>query len=244
MTGFGMQAALAQGRKALVDLLLPPACPACGRADALCTACWARIGFIAPPFCPVYGTSFSCDIGAGALSAAAIADPPPFARARATVVYGEVAKALVHRLKYDRRHEVAEVMAVAMARAGADLLAEAGLIVPVPLHRWRLWRRRFNQASVLGLRLSRRAGVPCDPLALTRVRRTPSQVGLTAGEREQNVRGAFRVAPERRPGVAGQRILLVDDVYTSGATVMAATRTLLRAGAEAVDVLTFARVMR
>jgi ComF family protein len=200
--------------------------------------------FIGPPLCPVYGTPFAYELGEGILSPEALADPPPFRRARAAAVYGDVARRLVHQLKYHDRPDLAEVMATAMARAGDRLLAECGVIIPVPLYRWRLWQRRFNQAAALATCLSKLSGVPHDSLVLRRVRSTRRQVGLSALQRTENVRGAFRVAEESRARIADQSVLLVDDVYTSGATAKAATRALLRGGARAVDVLTFARVVR
>jgi ComF family protein len=134
-------------------------------------------------------------------------------------------------------------MANAMLRAGAMLLQNNPLIVPVPLYRWRLWRRQFNQAALLAAGIARRGGVPHDPLALQRIKPTGTQVGLSLTQRNENVRGAFRVPESARTRIAGRNILLVDDVYTSGATVKAATRALLRGGAGSVDVLTFARVL-
>jgi ComF family protein len=134
-------------------------------------------------------------------------------------------------------------MAIAMRRAGSALLADCSVIVPIPLYRWRLWARRFNQAAALGAALSRFSGVRHDPLVLERAKPTRSQVGLSAQQRAENVRGAFRVPEGKRSRVAGAAVLLVDDVYTSGATAKAATAALLRAGAASVDVLTFARVV-
>lgn len=237
---------LRQLPKVAADLVLPPTCPGCGTAvadsHALCARCWSKLRFIEPPLCPIYGTPFTHDLGAGIVSAEALADPPPFRRARSAAVYGDVARRLVHQLKYNDRPHLAEIMAKAMQRAGRDLLSEGALIVPVPLYRWRLWRRRFNQAALLAAALSRLSGLPHDPLLLERVKRTSSQVGLTAVQRQDNVRGAFRVSDRMRSRIARREVLLVDDVYTSGATTKAATRALLRAGAGAVDVLTFARV--
>jgi ComF family protein len=228
------------------DLVLPPTCPGCraavGDNDALCARCWSKIRFIEPPLCPVYGSPFAYQLGEGIVSAEALADPPPFRRARAAAVYGDVARRLVHQLKYHDRPDLAQMMAICMQRAGRTLLAECALIVPVPLYRWRLWQRRFNQSAMLADVLSRLAGVAHDPLVLERVKATRRQVGLTAAQREDNVRGAFRVPDAMRGRIAGKPLLLVDDVYTSGATAKAATRALLRAGAGAVDVLTFARV--
>jgi ComF family protein len=229
-----------------IDVLLPPVCPGCraavGRADALCAECWQAMPFIGEPVCAVYGTPFAYRIGEGIVSAQAIADPPPFEAARAAVRYGPEAQALVHALKYQDRHEVARVMATAMSRAGAPLLARSQVIVPVPLHRWGLWRRRYNQSQILAAGISRYSGVPNDPFLLQRRRKTRQQVGLSASERQANVRGAFTVPEHRRAELAGMRVLLVDDVYTSGATVKAASRALLGGGAAAVDVLTFANV--
>ncbi len=230
-----------------VDLLLPPTCPGCraasGDGGALCPRCWSAIRFIGPPLCPVYGTPFAYELGDGMLSAEALADPPPFRRARAAAIYGDVARRLVHQLKYHDRPHLAEIMAISMRRAGRDLLGECSIIVPIPLYRWRLWRRRFNQAAALAAWLSRLSGVPHDPLVLQRTRPTRRQVGLTPPQRAENVRGAFRVSEALRARIAAAPVLLVDDVYTSGATAKAATRALLRAGAASVDVLTFARVV-
>jgi len=149
----------------------------------------------------------------------------------------------VHQLKYHDRPDLAQVLAISMRRAGRELLGDASVIVPIPLHYFRLWQRRFNQAAVLAQRLSAASGVPFDPLILRRIKPTPRQVGLTAAQREENVRGAFRVPADMRGRIAGRSVLLVDDVYTSGATAKAATRALLRGGAANVDVLTFARVI-
>ena len=184
------------------DLVLPPTCPGCGQAvgdsHALCAGCWSTIRFIAPPLCPVYGTPFAYDLGDGIVSAEALADPPPFHRARAAAVYGDVARRLVHQMKYYDRPHLAATMANAMHRAGTQLLSECGVIVPVPLYRWRLWRRRFNQAALLAAALSRQSGVPHDPFALERVKATRQQVGLSAAQRAENVRGAFRVPDAAR----------------------------------------------
>jgi len=231
-----------------VRLVLPPTCLGCGAAVAddqgLCARCWSSIRFISAPLCPVYGTPFSFEMGKGIVSAEALADPPPFRRARSAAAHGDVARRLVHQLKYHDRPHLAEGMAKAMGRAGHELIAECDVIVPVPLYRWRLWERRFNQAALLADALSRESGLPVDPLVLRRIKPTRRQVGLSATERRENVRGAFRVQMTLRSRIAQARVLLVDDVYTSGATVKAATRALARAGVECVDVLTFSRVIR
>jgi len=234
--------------RAAADLALPPQCLACdaptGQHGGLCVACWTKLKLIEKPYCARLGVPFAYDLGPNALSAEAIADPPPFDRCRAVAVFDDTARALVHGLKYRDRLDLAAWMAGWMRRAGADLIGEAEVIVPVPLHRRRLWWRRFNQAAALAGALANQTGKPFRPLVLARIRATEQQVGLTHDQRDKNVRGAFRVPIERKAEISGKRVLLVDDVYTTGATVKAATRALVRAGAAAVDVLVFARVVR
>lgn len=242
---------------AMGQLLFPPVCAGCqtaiGQAHALCAGCWAGVAFIEPPFCAVLGTPFAYeagfggDIGASLLSPAAIAEPPPFARLRAAALYDGLAARLVASLKYGDRIDLTLLMATWMARAGRELLDAADLVVPVPLHAARLWRRRFNQAAELArqlVRLEAKRGhvLLYQPRVLVRVKATRSQVGLGRAQREANVRAAFAVPERCKPAVAGRRVLLIDDVFTTGATVASATRALKRAGARDVDVLTFARV--
>lgn len=230
-----------------LDVALPPLCPSCrqplGDGAGLCAACWAKLAFIEPPYCPRLGIPFAYDPGPGLLSMEAIANPPTYDRARAAVRYDEIARELVHRLKYGDRLDLAPMMGQWMARAGRELTEDADALVPVPLHWRRLWARRFNQSAALAGAVSQLAGVPVLHEALRRVRATPHQVGLDKAERAANVQGAFRVPPERKAEIIGRRLILVDDVLTSGATVDACARALLRAGAARVDVLVFARVV-
>lgn len=233
------------GRVAL-DTLYPPICLACraatSEAGALCSSCWRAMRFIERPFCDRLGTPFEHDLGEGLLSPQAVTDPPVFQRARAVARFEDgPARRLVHRLKYSDRGELAAPMGAWMARAGADVLAEADAVTPVPLHARRLWTRRFNQAAALGREIARRAGKPFEPALLRRIKATRSQVGLSREQRVQNMQGAFRAAPAA--SVQGRRIALVDDVLTSGATANAAARALLRAGAAQVDLIVFARVV-
>ena len=232
--------------KGAVDTLYPPTCLACRAATdahgALCPRCWSAMRFIERPFCERLGTPFEQDLGEGLLSPQAMADPPVFARARAVARFEDgPARKLVHRLKYSDRAELARPIARWMARAGADVLADADCLAPVPLHAVRLWRRRFNQAAMLAREIAQASGKPCDVSALLRVKATHSQVGLSRTQRAENVQGAFKVADGAV--VKGRNIVLVDDVLTSGATANAASRALLRAGAKRVDVLVFARVV-
>ncbi|MFZ0721297.1 MAG: ComF family protein, partial [Xanthobacteraceae bacterium] len=151
-------------------------------------------------------------------------------------------RALVHALKYSDRLDLAPMMGRWISHAGRELLAEADALVPVPLHWRRLWTRRFNQSAMLAAAISAQSGVPIATGVLKRVKPTAQQVGLSRTERAANVQGAFRVPPEARGAVAGRRLVLVDDVLTSGAKVEGCARALLRAGAANVDVLIFARV--
>jgi ComF family protein len=228
-------------------ILFPPVCAGCRRQvsqpGVLCGECWPKLRFIERPLCPVMGTPFSHDMGEGFLSAEAIADPPAFERARAAVVYSGVARDMVQGLKYRDRTDLAPWMAGWMARAGAELIADADVVVPVPLHWRRFFRRQFNQSAELGRALARRSGLPFSPSAVKRVKLTRQQVGLERRQREENVRAAFKVPPEAEIEIAGRRVLLVDDVFTTGATVRSVATALKRGGAGAVDVLTFARVL-
>ena len=230
------------------DLVLPPTCPGCGGAvgdsHALCARCWSAIRFIEPPLCPVYGTPFAYELGEGIVSAEALADPPPFRRARAAAVYGDVARRLVHQLKYHDRpapgagdgawpctapgQRCSREMRAHRARSALSLAALAAALQPGGAACRRLVAARPACRTI--------------PSCSSASSRRASQVGLTAAQREENVRGAFRVPDTMRARDRRRDVLLVDDVYTSGATAKAATRALLRAGAGAVDVLTFARV--
>lgn len=207
---------------------------------AFCPACWPGLRFLGPPCCAGCGLPFDFDRGSGARCGACLASPPRHAGVHAAVAYGDVARALALRLKHGRRIGLAETMARLMARrlpAGADLL------VPVPLHRWRLWSRGFNQSLLIAQALGRRAGLPVEHSTLLRRRATPMLRGLGRRERARTVRSAFAIAPERAAALKGRHVVLVDDVYTSGATTDACTRTLLRAGAARVSILVWARVL-
>lgn len=231
----------------LVDFFYPPVCAGCGRFaardGAVCGACWQTIRFIERPYCEVMGTPFTHDLGSGILSAEAIAHPPVFDRLRAVAAHAGVCQQLVHRLKYNDRLDLAPLMARWMARAAGELLTEADVIVPVPLHRTRLFMRRFNQSAELGRHLAMQSGKPFNPVDLKRIRRTAHQVGLGERAREDNVRGAFAVDDAGRMAFSGRRILLVDDVYTTGATVSAAARALRKAGAGDITVLVFSMAL-
>jgi ComF family protein len=230
----------------VVDVALPQLCASCREpvGDAgLCPACWAKLSFIAPPYCERLGIPFAYDPGPGVLSMEAIADPPAYHRARAAVRYDDIARTIVHAFKYGDRLDLAPTMGRWMANAGREILQDADALVPVPLHWRRQWARRFNQSALLADIVAHSSGVSARHRALKRVKATPQQVGLSQSARAQNMQGAFRVPPYGKAEVAGRRLILIDDVLTSGATMDACARALLRAGAAQVDALVFARVV-
>jgi ComF family protein len=231
----------------VVGAVLPPLCPVCREPVAshggLCPPCWSNLTFITPPYCERLGIPFAYDPGPGVLSLEALADPPAYGRARAAVRFDDVSRKLVHYFKYGDRLDLAPLLGRWMAVAGQPLLAEADALVPVPLHWRRLWLRRFNQSAALAQAVGRESGLPVVFDGLQRVKPTAQQVGLTRAERARNVQGVFAVSEAARTAVTGRRLVLVDDVLTSGATVDACARALLRAGAAGVDVLIFARVV-
>lgn len=235
-----------RARAVLLDTLLPPLCLCCARpvgaAGSICPRCWQEIDFIERPYCERLGTPFQSDMGHGLISPRAIAEPPAFGRARAVARYDGPARLLVHRLKYSDRLDLSNAMGRWMARAGAELLSGADILVPVPLHRMRFWARRFNQAGELAKAISRNSGVPVAHEGLVRRKATRSQVGLSPAERARNLTGAFRPGPLAGELVAGKRVVLIDDVATTGSTLNSAARVLRRAGAAEVDALVFALV--
>jgi ComF family protein len=234
--------------RAVFDLLLPPSCPTCDApVDApglMCAACFQGVTLLAEPVCRRCGAPFPHQ-GAGGparLCPACVQAPPAFGRARAALLYDAGAQGLILPLKYADRTELAYVLGLHMARAGAELLRAADLLVPVPLHKRRLFARRYNQAALLARAVGRRAGVAVLPDALVRLRATAPLGEMSAARRAVEVADAFAVRPGRAERIAGRRVLLVDDVLTSGATADACARALLAGGAAGVDVLAAARV--
>lgn len=228
----------------LIDMALPPRCPGCGVITAadhqFCVACWSALHFLAPPWCAACQRPFAFDRGVGALCGVCLETPPLHAGIFAAVTYGDVARDVVLRLKYGGRMALARTLAERMARLmpqGADLL------VPVPLHRWRIWARGFNQAALIARELTDLSGVPSELGALRRIKPTPPMARLSARGRLKAVAGAFNIASARLPAIRGKAIVLVDDVHTSGATSNACVRVLLEAGAANVSILCWARVL-
>ncbi len=232
----------------LLNLLLPPRCPVSGDiVDAhglISPNIWKNISFIEPPCCHACGMPFSFAMEAGALCGPCSAGLPVFGKARSAMVYDDSSRDLILAFKHGDKLETVPAFIPFLKRAGAELLAEADYLMPVPLHRWRLLMRRYNQAGLLAQRLGREAGKPVLVDALCRTRATPTQGHMNAGQREKNVRNAFAVRVPFSPRLQGKNILLVDDVYTTGATVGECAKALLKAGAAQVNVLTLARVVR
>ncbi|WP_322111127.1 ComF family protein [Varunaivibrio sulfuroxidans] len=240
----------------ILDRVLPPRCLGCGEViagdAALCASCWGKITFLGAPCCDACGQPFTYAVGDGALCASCLGRRPVYARARAVFSYDHASRGLVLALKHGDRSEGVAAYAHWLARAGRELLEDADLIVPVPLHWTRLLFRRYNQSALLARAL---AAVWCAahphqdppvtylPEVLVRTRRTPPQGKFDRTRRANNVRGAFVAPPARLRRIAAKRIVLIDDVLTTGATASACARVLLAAGAARVDVLTLARVL-
>ncbi|MEA3045919.1 MAG: hypothetical protein QOJ53_251 [Sphingomonadales bacterium] len=244
-----MPAAAFLAREALrpiLDFALPPRCPGCGAVTRdphrFCLPCWSALAFLGEPCCARCALPFDFGEGEKVICGRCMAEPPPYDRLRAAVAYGEISRAVALKLKYGGRPGVAETIARFMQRHLDP--AEGPMLAPVPLHRWRIWRRGYNQAALIAGALARRAGLEARLDLVERVKATPVLRGMSPRQRKEAVRGAFRVNPKRKAAVKGRAIILVDDVYTSGATANACARILKRAGAARVDMLCWARVVR
>lgn len=233
--------------RGLADLILPPVSHDSREATAaagLSPDAWSRVAFLEAPVCDGCGAAFEYDGGAFAADrcAACLAQPYAFGRARAACVYDEHSRGLILKFKHGDQQQFAPLFARWIARSAADLVEAADAVVPTPLHRTRLLTRRFNQAAEIARPLARDARLDYLPDALIRVTATDSQGGKSARGRRLNVKSAFAVSESGRRAIKGRRILLIDDVLTTGATAEACTRALLDAGARAVDLAVIARV--
>ena len=236
------------GRRAL-DFVLPPMCLRCRELvsdpQSLCAACWSALKFLAEPLCACCGFPFPHALGEGVKCAACLAQPPVFDRARAAIAYDDASRDLILPLKHADRLEAAPVFGRWMANAAGDLIADADVVIPVPLHWRRLFKRRYNQAAVLAFEIAKKHRLPVDTSSLLRPKASPSQGEMpSARARLKNVARAFAVAEGGKDRIAGRRILLVDDVLTTGATLNACAKALIRAGAASVSAVTLARVVR
>lgn len=247
--GAMLQGGVRRAVRGVFDFVYPPLCIGCramvAAPGSLCATCWQTIAFLDGPGCACCGLPFELDPGFGAHCAVCLADPPSFDTARAVMRYDEESRGPILALKHADRLDLVPGFARWLERAGRTLLDDSDVVVPVPLHGRRLWSRRYNQSAELARALGRLGGKPVRPLALIRTRATPSQGEMpSAGARKRNMQGAFRVPEMHKPEVEGRRILVIDDVLTTGATAEACSRALKRAGAAKVHVLALARVVR
>ncbi|MBX4336171.1 ComF family protein [Bartonella raoultii] len=232
----------------LKTVLYPPICPGCKQRvstyGTICSECWKGLQFITKPYCPIMGVPFVCDMGDGFLSGEALQNSYPFSRVRSAIVHKGVAQTLVTRLKYGDHVELASFMANWMMFAGREVIDECDVIIPIPLHFRRFWKRRYNQSAELARYIAASQKKLLKPSWLVRCRHTRPQVSLSSKERKLNVKNAFKVSHNIKKNLKGCSILLIDDVFTTGATVTAAAAALKHAGAKQVDVLTFSRVLK
>jgi ComF family protein len=231
-----------------LDVVLPAQCLGCralvGTLGTLCPSCWSKVRFIDRPLCAACGVPFEFEMGEGTLCGACVRSRPEYDRARAAIVYDEGSRGLILAFKHGDRTDAAPALARWMVRAGGELIADADLIAPVPQHWTRLFARRYNQAALLALAIGKQTGTRVVPDLLVRRKRTSPLGKLGPSARRKTVRHAFTIRARKVPIVTGLRVLLIDDVHTTGATVNACSHVLLRAGASAVDVLSVARTVR
>ena len=235
---------------AILDLILPPHCPGCGEpvheTQTLCASCWQELTFLTGPACQICGIPFddmAQDRGRE-ICAQCTRYPPPYRQARAALDYNAASKSLILPFKHADRHELAMIQAKWLLQAGSELLDRSDMLIPVPLHNWRLFKRRYNQAGLLAAKLTQLSHIQSAYQILLRHRATINQGRFGPTGRRRNVRGAFWVPEPKKRQLDGKSVLLVDDVMTTGATVSECARVLKRAGARHVDVLTVARVER
>jgi len=249
----GLSGGVGWAGRCLLDLLLPHRCLACGEivggglgggGTGLCPACWAKMGFLTRPWCACCGFPFSTATPEGTLCLRCAERRPPYRSARSVFRYNEESKGMILRFKHGDRTDAAPVFGRWMARAGAEILAEADLILPVPLHRWRLARRRYNQAALLAWEIGKVSHRRVAPDLLRRHRATAPQGSPGTGSRARNVKGAFTLKAGAEEMLFGRQVVLVDDVLASGSTLAECSRLLREGGATAVDVLTLAMVVR
>ncbi|MEM7650656.1 MAG: ComF family protein [Pseudomonadota bacterium] len=231
-----------------IDTVLPPRCVITGemvdKQGMIAPEAWAQLEFIADPKCAQCGFPFEFEVEKGSLCASCIDRPPPFKTVRSALKYNDASRDLVLGFKHaDKLHSVLAFIPW-LEKAGADMLEDADFLVPVPLHRWRLLGRRYNQSAIIGQELSKSTKIPMIVDAIKRIRATPSQGYLKAAERHKNVKHAFAMNSKRQEIMKGKTVVIIDDVFTTGATVKECTKTLLKAGVKEVHILTLTRTIR
>ncbi len=231
----------------VLDVVFPPRCSGCGAgveaAHSLCGECWKRLRFISEPMCHCCGHPFELAVQPHMLCADCLKESPPYVQCRSALFYDEASRHHIIGYKFHDRTALTPLFAEWLARSCETMLPQIDCIVPVPLHWFRLWRRGYNQAALLAYAVSARTGLPVLPDALLRTRYTTPQNALTRLQRLDNVKGAFHVKSGSEARITGKNILLIDDVITTGATIKASTKALLKAGAERVYVTSVARTV-
>ncbi len=232
---------------ALLNLLFPPQCLNCDALvpthGTLCMECWNQIQFITDPLCSCCGLPFEYKMGEDVLCGECMRERPAYSRGRAAFKYDEHSRQLILRLKYQDQAWLATIYGKWLMAAGKELVAASDVIIPVPLHYWRFVGRRYNQSALLASALAKTSNLPILSDALRRTRRTTPQTGLTRKQRADNVRGAFTINSRYADSLKGKSVLLIDDVMTTGSTINVCTKTLLKAGAQQVNILTLARTV-
>ena len=231
------------GLRQLLDFALPARCGGCGtivdEVHSFCADCWKQVEFLGDSGCSTCGLPLEATDAE--LCGACVAKPPRIQRTRSAVAYDDLSRSIAIRLKYGRKVALARTMARYMAPLVRSQDGDA-ILVPVPLHRSRLWRRGFNQSALVAAELARATGLRLDPALLKRTRRTPALKGMSLSQRRRTVAGAFGIDPAAE--LEGRTIVLVDDVLTTGSTANACARALQRAGAGRVELVSWARVVR
>ncbi len=230
-----------------LNTIFPPQCIQCDALvpehGTLCLPCWQAVSFITDPMCECCGLAFEYAYDGQALCGECMRERPPYAQARAALRYDDASRRLVTRLKYNDHTYLARIYGVWLCKAAGGLIGASDVIVPVPLHYMRFVRRRYNQSALLAQAVAKESGVTVLESGLQRTRHTTPQTGLTRTQRKDNVKGAFRANPKYMSALKGKNILLIDDVYTTGATLFACTKALIDAGATQVNVLTLTRTL-
>ncbi len=231
-----------------IDAILPPRCVMTGeivdQQGMISPKAWSNLGFITDPKCRTCGFPFEFEISDASECTSCLTFPPPYRSARAPLRYDDHSRDLILRFKHADQTHVVRAFVPWLRNAGQEMLGRADYIVPVPLHYWRLLKRRYNQAALIAQAISADTDIPWLPEGLKRIRSTMTQGHLNAKQRYKNVRRAFSVPEEIAPNIQGKAIVLVDDVFTTGATVNECTLALMGAGAAEVNILTLARVVR
>ena len=231
----------------LTNLLLPPQCLACGKISAcahkLCSTCWSKVNFITDPCCQTCGLPFDFHCEYAFICAACARLAPLFTKGRSAVSYDSISRKMISRLKYNDGAYQAPGLAALLYQAGKGLLKDADYLIPIPLHRWRLLKRQYNQSGLLVRSLAKKCSVPPLFHVLQRPLFTKTQKGLTRAHRQLNVKKAFNVPSRHHFFLKGKIIVLVDDVWTTGTTLTEGCKALLKAGVKEIRVLTVARVL-